>query len=123
VRRSGRAAAALLLILLCAAGIASAQKPTAKQPYGLIFGTVYDPSDVPVYGAVVQIRTSDGGKVKGGEKLISDHRGEFALRVPAAPADYVVHAEIKNGGKHLSGKALVHINFDERADVGVHLTE
>ena len=120
---SGGRATAALLVLVCACGIAAAQKPAPKQPYALIFGTVYDPDDVPVYGAIVQIRTAEGRKVKGGEKLISDHQGEFALRVPAAPADYVIQAEIKNSRKRLSGKALVHVTFDERVDVGLHLTE
>ncbi len=118
----GRTAAAMLILFL-AGSLAASQKPAAQQPYALIFGTVYDPDDVPVYGAIVQIRTAEGAKVKGGEKLISDHHGEFALRVPAAPADYVIVAEIKNAHKRLSGKALVHVNFDERVDVGLHLTE
>ncbi len=123
MRWRGWLAATVLFLLVGGPGISSAQKTTAKQPYALIFGTVYDPDDSPVYGAKVQIRTSEGAKVKGGEKLISNHQGEFALRVPAARADYLIQAEIKTPRKYLTGKALVHVNFDERVDVGVHLRE
>ncbi len=127
---SAKRAAALLVFCALLAGAAGSaqetstpQKPTKEKPYALIFGTVFSPDDRPAYGARVQIRYADGRKVKGGETLTSDHQGEFALRVPAAPADYVVRAVAKTGKRKLSGETKVHINFDERADIGLHLTE
>ena len=60
-------------------------------------------------------------------ELISDHHGEFALRVPPGPADYLVSADLK-GYKSPSGKELhqgsevkVHVDNDEREDTGLHL--
>lgn len=125
-----RLATALSCILLAAGALA--QQPSPEQstntqpktkPYALIFGTVYGPDDRPVYGAKVQIRRADGKKVKGGEELMSDRRGEFALRVAAESADYVVRAAAKAGKHKLSAETKVHITFDERIDIGLHLTE
>jgi hypothetical protein len=96
-----------------------------RKPYALIFGTVWGPDDRPVYGVHVRIRRSDQKRSKW--ELYSDHRGEFAQRLPAGKADYVVWADLK-GFKSLEGKQLksgdevsVHIDGDERADIGLHL--
>jgi len=100
-----------------------AQDP--KKPYALIFGTVWGPDDRPVYGVPVKIRRADQNKAKW--QLQSDHRGEFAQRLPAGKADYVVWADFKEL-KSLNGKKLkpgdpitVHIEGDERTDIGLHL--
>ncbi len=122
-RGPARATAAALIVLLTC-GVALAQTPAAKYPpYALIFGTVYGPDDRPAYAARVQVRRSDGKKVKRGDELISDHQGEFALRVPAEKADYIVRAELKQGKRRLAAESKVHINFDERVDLGLHLKE
>ncbi|HZQ67979.1 MAG TPA: hypothetical protein VFA68_05605 [Terriglobales bacterium] len=95
------------------------------KPYALIFTTVWGPDNRPVYGVKVKVRRADQKKAKW--EGYSDHRGEFALRVPAATADYVVWADPKGlklpDGKHLGGgqEVKVHIDNDERADVGLHL--
>ena len=75
----------LALGVNCAWG-RSATDPT--KPYALIFGTVWGPDDRPVYGVKVLIRRADQKKAKW--ELYSDHQGEFAQRVPAAKADYLV---------------------------------
>jgi hypothetical protein len=97
------------------------------KPYALIFGTVWGPDERPVYGVKVLIRRADQKKAKW--ELYSDHQGEFAQRVPAAKADYLVWPDLK-GFKPLNGKKLqsgepvtVHIEYDERADIGLHLKE
>jgi hypothetical protein len=102
---------------------AAAQKP--DQPYALIFGTVWGPDDHPLYGVKVRVRRSDQKKPHW--ELYSDHNGEFALRVPPGPADYLVWADLK-GYKSPSGKELhqdsevkVHVDNDERQDLGLHL--
>jgi hypothetical protein len=99
------------------------QKP--DQPYALIFGTVWGPDGHPLYGVKVRIRRADQKKPHW--ELMSDHNGEFALRVHPGPADYLVSADLKSY-KSLSGKELrqdgeikVHIDNDERQDLGLHL--
>jgi hypothetical protein len=99
------------------------QKP--DQPYALIFGTVWGPDDHPLYGVKVKIRRADQKKPHW--ELISDHNGEFALRVHPGPADYLVSADLKSY-KSLTGKDLyqdgevkVHVDNDERQDLGLHL--
>jgi len=100
------------------------QKKSVK-PYALIYGTVYGPDNRAVYGVKVFIRRADQKKPKW--ELRSDHAGEFAQRLPAGRSDYLVWAEVK-GLKLLNGKTLtagepvvVHIENDERADIGLHL--
>jgi|SRR5580658_117228 hypothetical protein len=127
----------LLLIFFCAAlgwqvlPVASASpasknlKPT--DPYALIFGTVWGPDDRPVFGIVVKIRRVTDKKPKW--EVYSDHSGEFAQRVPAGQADYVVSADLKgvkmtDGSQlHLAEEVPVHVEYDERVDIGLHLTK
>lgn len=124
-RRAGRvwlwailaAAVAIFATLPAYAGA----KDKAHQPYALIFGTVWGPNDVPMYGVHVKIRRADEKRAKW--EQYSDHRGEFAQRVPAGTADYVVWADIKTKNGQPKPEAKVHIENDERADVGLHLTE
>ena len=101
-----------------------AKKPHEK-PYALIFGTVWGPDDRPVYGVKVKVRRAREKKIRW--ELYSDHNGEFAVRLPAGREDYVVSADLK-GFKSLPGKQLhaaqearVHIENDERSDIGLHL--
>ena len=105
------------------AGFEKRLKP--DDPYALIFGTVWGPDDRPVYGVLVKIRLSQDKKAKW--QLPSDHHGEFAQRVPAGEADYEVWADLK-GVKTTDGKPLhlvkevpVHVDNDERVDIGLHL--
>ena len=121
--------AAAVLFLSSLLGPVSAQgsdraKPAPK-PYALIFGTVWDPDGHPLYGVKVKIRRADEKKVRW--ELYSNHTGEFAQRLPAGKADYIVWADVK-GYKLPSGKKLkpgpevtVHIDTDERSDIGLHL--
>jgi len=128
VRRSVRFT--FFACLLCCGSIlpaqnsAPVQKPHEK-PYALIFGTVWGPDDHPVYGVKVKIRRADAKKTRW--ELYSDHNGEFAQRVPAGKADYVIEADLK-GFKPADGKSLqpgevatVHVDNDERVDTSLHL--
>jgi hypothetical protein len=122
-----RAAVALLLGLAMlpntGVGRALAQPRTddAPAPYALIFGTVWGADNRPVYGVPVKIRLAE--KKKARWELTSDHHGEFAQRVPAGKADYVVWADVKVTKGAAKPQVLVHIENDERKDVGLHLTE
>ncbi len=99
-------------------------KPTDR--YALIFGTVWGPDNHPVYGVKVRIRRARDKKPKW--ELTSNHVGEFAQRVPASKADYLVGADLK-GLKtqdghplHLAHEVSIHVEYDERVDIGLHLT-
>src|SRR5215813_3181608 len=103
-----------------------------EKPYGLVFGTAYGPDDRPLYG--VKVRIHPLGKDHPTWDLVSDHHGEFALRVPRGPGDYLVRGEIEvapveNGKPQMSkkkrwkGEAKVHIEDQERRDFSLHLTE
>ena len=97
---SPRAACRFVLIglLLClgtdiATPPATAGPRKSEKPYALIFGTVWSPENHPLYGVKVRIRRADDKKPRW--ELISDHNGEFAQRVPAGKADYVIWADLK----------------------------
>lgn len=129
-RRAGFYFVFLLLVMASAASAppASARDKTSKdkkraeQPYALIYGTVWSPEGMPVYGVPIRIRRADEKKARW--QLISNHLGEFAQRVPAGKADYVVWAEIKIKGRETEKPEVrVHIENDERADISLHLTQ
>ncbi len=119
--------AALLLAAVFVPTDAAGGQPhhAAEKPYALIFGTVFDPNGRSVYGVKVKIRRADQKKAHW--ELYSDHRGEFAQRVPPGKADYIVWADTKDyklpSGKHIkpSTEVTVHIDNDERSDIGLHL--
>lgn len=125
----------LILFLLFGSGMNLDAAPTPKnsekekeKPYALIAGTVWDPDNHPVYGITVKIRRSTDKPKKVRWQLYSDHMGEFAQRVPAGEADYIIWADLK-GVKTTDGKPVrlaqpvtVHIYNDEREDTGLHLT-
>ncbi len=125
----------LLLLALCCAALRAAPSasatPTPKKlkpsdAYALIFGTVWGPDDHPVYGVKVYIRRATDKKPKW--ELLSDHAGEFAQRVPPGKADYVLSVDRKGlkttDGQllHLAQEVTVHVEYDERVDIGLHLT-
>jgi hypothetical protein len=115
-----------LPVVVPARGASAPQKLKPTDQYALIFGTVWSPDNHPVYGVRVMIRRLQGKKAKW--QLTSDHAGEFAQRVPAGKADYEVWADLKgvktNSGErlHLAQKVAVHVEYDERVDIGLHLT-
>ncbi|MGA8868406.1 MAG: hypothetical protein WB510_15640 [Candidatus Sulfotelmatobacter sp.] len=121
----------LILLMVCpqaapATGAPTPQKLKPRDPYALIFGTVWGPDDRPVYGIRVKIRRAKDKHAKW--ELMSDHSGEFAQRVPAGEADYVIWADLK-GVKTVDGQALhlvkevdIHVEYDERVDIGLHLS-
>jgi len=116
----------LILLGLSATPIDAGEDSGKKEkPYALIFGTVWDPENRPVYGVRVFIRRAD--KKKPQWELMSNRMGEFAQRVPAGTADYIIWADLK-GYKSLDGRKLspgdeakVHVDNDERVDTGLHL--
>jgi hypothetical protein len=118
---------AVFLVSLLAPASARGSGREKPKPYALIFGTVWDPDGHPLYGIKVKIRLATDKANKARWELYSNHTGEFAQRLPAGTADYIVWADVK-GVKLSSGKRLkpgaevtVHIDNDERSDIGLHL--
>ena len=133
--RNTVACLAIAVLSMIAQPLAAAGEKEQKKekPYALIFGTAYGPDDRPLYG--VRIIIHPQGKKNPRWEQMSDHRGEFAQRVPPGPADYLVtgdaeYAPIGTDGKpqlskkkRLKGETKVHLDGDERQDISVHLTD
>ena len=121
--------AAFFCLVSCAIpGIANAApKNDNEKPYALIFGTVWGPDNRPVYGVPVKIRRAGDKPKKVRWQVYSDHHGEFAQRVPAGEADYVLWTDLKgvklSDGQplHLPQPVTVHVYGEEREDTGLHL--
>ena len=94
---------------------------SAKQPYALIYGTVWGPDDHPVAGVPIKMRRSGDKKPKW--ELVSNSTGEFAQRVPAGTDDYIIVADVKVAKGQTKPEITVHIDDDERKDVSLHLTQ
>jgi hypothetical protein len=101
------------------------KKLKPNDPYALIFGTVWGPDNRAAYGVKVLIRRASDKKTRW--EVFSDHAGEFAQRIPAGKGDYIVSADLKgvktaDGHKvHLQEDVPVHVEYDERVDIGLHL--
>ena len=123
----------LLLCLLglsergSAAAVPRDRKAEAKHD-GLIFGTVWDRNNQPVYGVRVKIRLASEKKAHW--EVYSNHVGEFEQLVPSG--SYVVWADVKrhkktkksDQGNHWSPpQVTVQVQNDVRVDIGLHLTE
>jgi hypothetical protein len=124
--RSVRVACVLIaLAALGAPGKVRGEEVRKPKPYALIFGTVWDPNGHELYAVKVKIRRADEKKARW--ELESNHTGEFAQRVPVGPGDYVVWADVKgyklpDGRRlHAGPEVAVHIDGDERQDIGIHL--
>ncbi|MGA3092805.1 MAG: hypothetical protein ABSD75_29775 [Terriglobales bacterium] len=119
------AVSAALLAWIAVPANAAERAPGKPKAYALIFGTVWDPDGHPLYGVKVKIRRANEKKARW--ELYSNHTGEFAQRLPTGEADYVVWADVKDyklsSGKKLKpgAEVAVHIDDDERSDIGLHL--
>ena len=111
-------AIALVLTELCAVASADS-KSRARDPYALLFGTIYSPENHPAYGIKIKIRRADQKKAKW--ELRSDHQGEFAQRVPAGKADYIITADVKTPKGQPKPELTVHVDNDERKDFVLRL--
>ncbi|HWC17779.1 MAG TPA: hypothetical protein VG498_12240, partial [Terriglobales bacterium] len=99
--------------------VSADSKSHARDPYALLFGTVYDSNNRPAYGVKIKIRRADQKKAKW--ELMSDHQGEFAQRVPAGKADYIISAEVKTPKGEPKPELTVHVDSDERKDFVLRL--
>jgi hypothetical protein len=98
----------------------SSSKPDSHD-YALIFGTVWGPDSRPIAGVPIKIRRASEKKFRW--EQVSNRSGEFAQRVPMGKQEYVVEADIKTAKGDPKPEVKVHIDDNERQDVGIHLTE
>jgi hypothetical protein len=108
-----------LMVAACSPSARADSKSHARDPYALLFGTVCGPNDRPLYGVKVKIRRADQKKPKW--ELVSNHEGEFAQRVPAGKADYIVSVDAKTPKGQPKPELTVHVDNDERKDFVLHL--
>ncbi len=119
--RLGLVGAAAGLLLWLPAFSVPAACASKEAPHALIFGTVWGPGDHPVYGVHVRLRRAAEKKFRW--EAFSDHRGEFAIRVPAGKNDYVLVPDLKHPKDKPAPETHLHVEDDERIDTSVHLDE
>ena len=121
-KRNSRIALAAVL-LACTVLVWAGDKPKKKElaPYALLFGTVYGPDMRSAVGVPIKIRRD--GEKKAKWELVSNSTGEFAQRLPAGAADYVVWADLRDKKAAERSAVKVHFEKDERQDVVLHLTQ
>jgi hypothetical protein len=119
MRRGMAAAVCLMALAGWQAGVSAADRNKVT-PNALIVGTVWRANGQPAPGITVKIRHAEDRNRHW--ELISNSQGEFAQRVPAGIADYIVAAKPKKG-KKTGPEVTVHIRNDERQDVRLYLTE
>ena len=98
----------LALMLLAAAG-----KKKSEEKFAVVAGTVFRETGFTLRGAEVRLDAEPPAKIKP-MKTLSDPRGEFAFRVPAAPMRYNV--SVKAAGFRPQAKKAS-VSGDERVDV------
>ena len=127
-----RIAAAVSVALFVSSAMALKAPQKEQKPFGLIFGTAYGPDDRPLYGVKIQIHPV--GKKRPNWELMSDHRGEFAQRVPLNPADYEISGEAEitpivdgkpqpSRKKRVKATAKVRVDKDVEQDISLHLRD
>jgi len=112
------AAAAFLALSLPL--FAGDKKLGPRDPYALVFGTIYGPDNHPVQGVKIKMRREGDKKAI---ELVSDSHGEFAHRFPAGKADYLVWADLKDKQASEKTQVKVHVENDERQDLTLHLAK
>ena len=89
----------LVLVLALACSAYADKKRKGEEPYGVLAGTVFLESGRALAGAEVTIAPDPqpgqtAVKIRD-NKAVSDHRGEFAFRVPVSAMRYTVRAQLK----------------------------
>jgi hypothetical protein len=121
-RRSGTSLVLLLATILPLAG--ADKKKGEPEPYGLVVGSVFREPGLALAHADVTLIPKpppDGPPVKMKKmQTISDARGEFAFRVPAAAASYTVTVAAKG---YQGEQKSVTMQGEGRVDVTFMLRE
>jgi len=114
-------ASCILLFLVSALQMSGQGKNSSerKDDFALIFVSVFNAQGLSVYGVPVKIRRAEEKKSRW--EGYSDHRGEYAQRVPAGKMDYIVWADLKDKAAAKKTEVKISIESDERQDVSLHL--
>lgn len=112
------AAAAALALLGSGTGATGADKGKKEQPrYALIAGTVFRETGLALPGAEVTLAAvGDSNEARKFKKIqvVTSQRGEFVMRVAAAPMSYTVRA--KAAGYQAQEKPVT-VTAEDRIDV------
>ena len=103
-------------------GFAREKRKAAPAPTALIAGTIFRDTGLSLPGAAITLEeeAAPGTKSKAKKiRAISDARGEFAIRVPAAPMRYTF--SVTADGFEASNKQVV-IQGEERVDLSIQLS-
>ena len=92
-RSGGNRLACVLLCLIALTAALGAEKP--KKPYAVVAGTVFREPGFALPGAEVTLDVNPSKPKSKPMKAVSDSRGEFAFRVPAQEARYIVKVRAK----------------------------
>ncbi len=103
----------VLVSLLVLSGVAAAQK--AGQAYAVVVGTVFYEDGRLVRNAKVEVKQKEGRKRW---ESSTNMEGEFAVRLPAGKAVYIVEAQAPG---QAPDRKEVEITADERVDLVLHL--
>ncbi len=102
----------LAACLLAAFTLTAAEKPAPKRQ-AILAGSVHDqPSGLALPGIRIEIRRQ--GEKKSRWHAVTDVRGDFAVRVPAGKATYVIATASK---EHTNQEIAVEVVSHERVDV------
>jgi len=103
-------------------GFAREKRKATPAPTALIVGTVFRNTGLSLPGATITLEeeAAPGAKSKAKKiRAVSDTRGEFAIRVPAAPMRYTF--SVTADGFETSNKQVV-IQGEERVDLSIQLS-
>jgi len=86
----------------------------ATEAYALLAGTVFRETGHALAGAEIEFRPLEATKQGKRIRAYSSPRGEFAVRVPPGPAEYIISVKIDH---YQEATKSVKIVGDERVDV------
>jgi len=118
-RRTKRTGTSLVLALLALSSLAEAdKKKSVPEAYALVSGSVFHEPGLALPGAEVTLLPNpqhDGLPVKVKKlQTVTDARGEFVFRVPAATMNYTVRVSAKG---YQPEEKSVSVQRDERAEI------
>ena len=114
-RRSAPLLGACAVLLAGAAGIRAADQ---NKEFAVVAGTVFRDPGFALPEARVTLYAEAGAKPKKLQEETTNYRGEFAFRVPAREAKYVVKAAMKG---YRPDEKQASISASERIDVNLIL--
>ena len=104
-----------VLAILAAGALAAAGKSGKPEPFALIAGSVFRDTGFSLAGAELTIEPEPKPPSKFKRiKTVTDTRGEFAVRVPAAPMRYTVSVKAR---RYRLDRKEVSIQGEERVDL------